>query len=189
MRISDPDLARVFEDSPKRRILLSFVDEPRSVSAVAAMVQRPLAQVHYHVTSLEGLGLLKVQREQKRRGRPVKLYRTVASSFLLPLNLLSDGPFSRLARELRDSLNNELIQTDPDGVLFSVEGGEPTISWFRASGQGSNRADEYWQVLQLDRASVRALAQDIEQLMKKYQSLSGSGEPYLLHAAFGPRRR
>ena len=55
-----------------------------SVGALARELDWPLDTAHYRVKKLLRLGLLRVVREEKRAGRPVKVYRAVADAFFLP---------------------------------------------------------------------------------------------------------
>jgi DNA-binding transcriptional ArsR family regulator len=187
LEITDPALVRVFADSPKRRLLLSFVDRSRSVSEMARELQQPLARVHYHVTDLARLGLLKVERIEPRHGRPVKYYRAVSSRFLVPLDVLEEPPGEGLAVELRLRLREELLQSGNSAVLFHTENGRPRVCTVDGEGKSRNAA-EFWQVVRFKDETIRAFAAELSELMSKYAAQSGEGHPYLLHGAFAPRK-
>lgn len=186
LRISDRNLARVFWDPSKRRLLLSLIDEAKSVSELAQEVQWSVGHVHYHVVDLARRKLLKVEREIRRGGRPIKYYRAVASRFLVPLELTEAAPGESLAAELRRSLLNELLSSDEPAVLFYAEDGAPRASTFGVKGK-AGKAAEFWHVVRLKEEAVKAFAGELDALMQRYEAISGEGRPYLLHAAFAPR--
>lgn len=187
LKITDERIAATFLVSPTRRLLLAFVDQPLSVSEAAARVRQPIERVHHHVISLTKKGLLTVVRQEKRKGRPIKYYRAVAASFFVPLALLHRSPGAGLAAELRASLDAELFRSPDDGILFFTENGEPRVSHFGQS-RTSRRAGEFWHIVSLLPHSVEAFATELQALMKKYEAASGEGQPYLLHAAYAPRK-
>jgi hypothetical protein len=188
-RISDPRLVGTFLDSRIRRLLLAFVDRPLSVAAAARLVGEPIGRVHYHVTSRVRRGLLRVVREEKRAGRPVRYYRAAAASFLVPLDLLDRSPGTGLAAELRASLDDALLRSEEDGILFFTESGEPRVSWFGQAG-ATGAAGEFWQIVGLAEPDVAALGAELRALMLKYEARSSAGgKSYLIHAAFAPRIR
>jgi hypothetical protein len=188
-RIADPRLVGVFLDSRIRRLLLAFVDRPLSVAAAARLVGEPIGRVHYHVTSLARKDLLRVVREEKRAGRAVKYYRAAAASFLVPLDLLDRSPGTGLAAELRASLDDALLRSDEDGILFYTEDGEPRVSWF-GQARAMGAAGEFWQIVGLSEPDVGTLGAELRALMLKYEARSrAGGRSYLIHAAFAPRIR
>lgn len=186
LEIADPKLVPIFLDSPRRRLLLAFVDRTLSVSQAAARLGQPLGRVHYHVTRFARAGLLRVVRAEKRGGRPILHYRAAASGFFVPLTLLDRSPGAGMSAELRRSLDAHLFRSDEDGVLFFTQAGEPRVSYFGQT-RASRTAGEFWHVLSLTPEAVSAFDAELRALMDKYERLSGGGRPYLLHAAFAPR--
>lgn len=188
MKVTDLRVARVFLLSDKRRLLLELVEKARTVTEAAALLQRPVSWVHYHVMDLLDRGLVRVEWEKKRGGRPIKYYRAVSAEFKVPVELLEVGPGARLAAELRASLDEQLFQSEDAWVHFYVEEGRPKISKF--GGRDANaRAAEFWQVVFLTEDEVRSFRAELQALMNRYKELPGPGTPYLLHAAFAPRRQ
>ena len=187
--VSDPATARIFADSPKRRLLLGFVDQPHSVSEAARASGEPLGRVHYHVTDLCRRGLLEVVREEKRKGRPIKHYRAVSAKFFVPIELVSRSPGAGLAAELRARLDEEALKSDEEGLLFTTEQGRPRI--FRISdGQRRRPFGEFWYIYNMTQADAEELSQELDALFRRYHARSSDkGQPYLFHAAFASRRR
>ncbi|QIL03198.1 winged helix-turn-helix transcriptional regulator [Sphingomonas sinipercae] len=186
--VSDPALARLFADEAKRRILLAFAPEPRSVTAVAATLERPVGYVFYHVQRLLERGLLYVAREDRRQGKPVKYYRTTAASFFLPSGAMEQLFTSDLASELRSLLEHNFYKSDLAGVRVSATAdGAPEIQLVPRKANQPPSAGELWAVLRLDTATVRALGQELGELFARYEALEGDGPEYLVHAAFAKR--
>ena len=186
--IEDPRLVSFFMNSAAARVLLTFVDEPRSVSAAAALLGLPLERVHYYVTRLAAHGLLTVVREQKRAGRPIRFYRSCAERFFVPIECVDRSLFSGLAAELRASLDEEVLRWHDEGALFFTAGGKPRVSWSRKKGT-TKTAGEFWQILNLTDEEARRLAAELRGVMTRYGRDSPGGRPYLFHAAFAPRRK
>src|SRR3712207_1288343 len=109
--VSDPAAAALFGQAFPRRLLLAFAAGERPIAAVARELGQPLANVHYHVTRMARLGLLVVTREEKRRGRPIKHYRTLKPRFFVPDELASRAPGEGLAAELRMRLEQDRKST------------------------------------------------------------------------------
>jgi predicted transcriptional regulator len=185
-RVEDAAMIPIFLASPKRRLLLSFVERAKSVAEVAASSGEPLSRVYHRVMRLLSQGLLRIEREEKRDGRPIKYYRAVAQRFFVPIDLLHRSPGSGLAAELRAQLDEELFRSEREGVLFYVDNGSPRVSWFGQS-RTSGTAGELWQIVTLRPEAVRAFAAEVQALLAKYEGPSVGGRPYLLHAAFAPR--
>lgn len=189
MIIDDPRHAGIFTSSRKRRLLLSFVKEARSVSQAASAAAEPLPRVHFHVTDLHKRGFLFVEREEKRAGKPVRYYRASAKQFVLPSRLLSGSPGAGLAAELRACLDGALLASeDHHLILYTDPQGDPRVSWF-SDPIPTLRAAEYWQILRLSDEKALDLSRELQALLLKYQQFDGGSTEYLIHAAVAPRGR
>ncbi|HEX8640723.1 MAG TPA: hypothetical protein VF704_06160 [Allosphingosinicella sp.] len=187
--VTDPAVAALLGQTLQRRLLLAFAASERPIAPVARQLGQPIANVHYHVTRMARLGLLIVAREEKRRGRPVKHYRTVRPRFFLPDELIGRTPGDGLAAELRARLEEEALKADGGGgILFSVDCGRPRME--RIAGEPRPRAAaELWEVFAMTDAEAAILAQDMETLFRRHrEQCSGKGRPFLCHAAFAPRK-
>jgi hypothetical protein len=181
--------ARIFADSLKRRLLLGFVERPRSITEAARSSGEAIGKIHYHVTDLHRRGLLRIVREERRKGRAVKYYQAVRPSFFVPAELAERSPGAGLAAELRARLDEETLKREgEEGLLFTTEQGRPLM--IPIADRGRDRGfGEFWHILSLTRADAETLSKDIDALFRRYQALSSAkGKPYLAHAAFVPRR-
>lgn len=84
MTVTDPMQARLLVAPEFGRIVDALLDRERSVAALAQELNRPLDTVHYRVKKLERAGLVRVVRQEKRAGRGVKVYTSVATQFFIP---------------------------------------------------------------------------------------------------------
>lgn len=186
--VADTATARVFSDSAKRRLLLAFVNRPLSVAQAARDAGRPLGRIHYHVTDLCRRGLLRVVREEKRKGRAVKYYQAVRPRFFVPVEFLYRSPGAGLAEELRARLEEEALKLEGEGLLFTAEDGRPRITRI-VDGRRKRSSGEYWHIFNMTPADAEALSEELDALLRRYRErTSDKGRPYLFHTAFVPRR-
>ncbi len=187
----EPKLVRVLTQHRPRRILLQFAPRPRSISQVAAATGEPIEKVFYYVRSFIELGLVFVVHEERRQGKPIKFYQTVAARFFLPAEVIEKPLTASLAEELLSSLEHNLHRGDLQGVaVFSDEDGGVQIKLLpRPKPVRKASAAELWQVVRLTDAAASALAEDLRALFKKYDGGAGEGDEFLLHAAFSRKLR
>lgn len=187
--VTDPRTAAVFSDPLRRHLVLLFARSERSLAEVASTTGLGLKRLHYHVTALRKRGLIKVTRTQRRAGRPIKFYRAIADSFLVPAGISPFPPHARLHAELRESIAM-LRDQSLEGTLYDVgEDGGPRMQSVQGPAHGPAACAEHWRVLHLSRADAARLAKDIGTLLADFAtSRSGAGRPHLVHFAVVPRR-
>lgn len=83
-RIHTASQAVIFDERTLSRFFYPFLGRDRTVSQAAAEVGCKLNAMHYRVGTFLGAGLLKIVREERRAGRPIKSYRAVADAFFVP---------------------------------------------------------------------------------------------------------
>lgn len=98
LEVHDPDQAEVLTDPGRLRFLVPFLARARTVSAVAREMGAHPDTVLYRVRTLVGLGLLRVDREEPRRGRAIKHYRSSADGYFVPFHA---SPYADLEEDLR----------------------------------------------------------------------------------------
>lgn len=199
LRVADPDQAAAFADAFRRRLLIAFIDGPKTIGAACAEIpdlQVSASKAFYHAMRLEKLGLIRRAGEQPRRGRALKLYRAVARAFFVPRALMAAGPEAGIAAEMRARLDEEAARRQ-DGLLFTrTESGGPLVRPV-VSGEGGADARaapafEIWRIMALKPSQARALAEELRALLGKYgKPESGparGARPYLFHAAMAQRK-
>src|SRR5688572_16669477 len=166
MHIDAPDRAAAFADPRRRRILTAFMGREQSLSEAAAALAMPLNLLAYHVGALLRLQLLRVTREQKRAGRPIRFYRAVADRFLVPAAAMPRPAGAGLATEMRNALERAGQLAGTSDMLLAVDP-EGRAIMTRHAAAAATDACEYWRVLTLSRTEARALAAELGALLGK----------------------
>ncbi len=83
-RIETPAQAAILDERAVARLFFPFLGRERTVGQAAAETGFKLNAMHYRVRTFLDAGLLKVVREEKRAGRAIKVYRSVADAFFVP---------------------------------------------------------------------------------------------------------
>lgn len=76
--LEDPDISNFFAPFPARE---------QTVTGAARELSCKVNAMHYRVRTFLDAGLLRVGREEKRAGLPIKVYRSVADAFFIPFEL------------------------------------------------------------------------------------------------------
>jgi DNA-binding transcriptional ArsR family regulator len=177
--------AAALENPLRARLLTACVAQERSLTELHRLTGQPLPKLHYHVARLLDAGLLRVSREQPRGGRPIRFFRAVAESFLVPQDVLGELPGESMSVELR-----RLLQRNRGDV--SLRYGADARGGFRVmlvrdDDDRASKAIELWQVFRLTRQQRDALAKELRELFERYAKTDGGHEAFLAHAAFAPR--
>ena len=166
-----------------------FAEEPLSVSEGASRSSFELRRFHYYVQRLLKADLLRVESVRKRAGRPIKLYRAVASAFYVPSEVLSRRSTDGIAQELRHLLQQDEVQATA-GILVSLGANmEPKVEFVTAEGRKRN-GFELWRILRLRRENLGRLRRELDEVLSRYQNTHDEkGQVYLVHAAGALRER
>ncbi len=89
--------AQLLTDPKSKAFFKPFLAQERSTSQAAAAVGCPLTTMHYRVKRFLEAGLLEVAREEKRKGRTVKFYRSFHDAYFIPFSLT---PYATLEERL-----------------------------------------------------------------------------------------
>jgi hypothetical protein len=85
LEIVSPEAAAFLVDATKVKHIRPFFAKESTLAEAAKELALPLANMHYWVSKMEKLGIIKQTRVVKRKGSPIKYYRTVADEFTVPL--------------------------------------------------------------------------------------------------------
>jgi hypothetical protein len=88
LEVTNADTALFLADASKVRYLRPYFAREASVSEAAKLLELPLANVRYWTERMIELSLIKQTRSVKRKGSPIKYYRTVADEFTVPLETI-----------------------------------------------------------------------------------------------------
>lgn len=199
--VTDEAAARVLLDAGARRWFAPFLARTSSVSAVAKLLGKKPNSVLYRVKRWHALGLLEVQREEKHRGRTVKLYRSVADAFFVPHRASSSKDLVELLRDTNAPYLRALYRgvvsagraLSPDwGVQVFRSGAEVKLGAASAPGDVYDPRDsqspaalEQFTHLRLDFEDAKAFQLELLNLLEKYGQKQG-GQSYLSYLALAP---
>lgn len=89
--------ARLLTDPRSKAFFKPFLARECSASQAARAVGCPLTTMHYRIKTFLKAGLLSVVREEKRKGRAIKVYRSVHNAYFIPFSLT---PYATLEERL-----------------------------------------------------------------------------------------
>lgn len=188
LQASNPQAIRILVDPDAAEWLKPFIRQPVSVKVAAEEMKVSVQAMHYRVQRMASAGLLKVVSIERRRGRPVKRYRSVARVFRVPLQrvppalleALEHGvPWHRLLqrgakRVLHPSLYPDelLIGMDEDGVLNFDFG--PRLGRMHLDPSAPPVLGLHTAGLWLNWVDAKALQREIDALWERYRHRRGA---------------
>jgi hypothetical protein len=193
--VTDTEQARLFSDPAALRYLKPFLGREQTVSAAAREAGCSLETMLYRVRTFVRAGLLAVIREQKRAGRPIKYYRTVADGFFIPFALTPYTDLEALLSSVDSERQQVFIRTVAQLLREAgIEGrriyrkGDEIHSEAAPSLKGSldfqhpslRHGLDVSSELSLTRESAAALNQELRALLERYKGQVTEGKPYLL---------
>lgn len=87
-RVMDADQAAVIADPKRAWFLQPFLGRENTVVRAAAELGCEPSAMLYRVRRMHSLGILRVVREERRAGRPVKVYRSVHEGYFVPTEVM-----------------------------------------------------------------------------------------------------
>src|SRR5690606_28325481 len=112
--VTDPEQARLLNDADSKRLIPPLMSHAPTITAAARDLTVTAAAretgvdtnaVLYRVRQFLRAGLLKVVREVKRPGRPIKVYRSAHDAYFVPYELT---PFASLEERMLAQLRPHL---------------------------------------------------------------------------------
>ncbi len=95
--VTDPEQARLLTEPVSKEFFKPFLAHERSASQAATIMRCNLNTVLYRIKTLLRAGLIKVVREMPRKGRPVRVYRSVHDAYFVPFSVT---PYATLEERL-----------------------------------------------------------------------------------------
>lgn len=99
--VRDPNQAQLLTESRSKEFFKPFVARELTASQAAHEVGCELSAMLYRIRTFQAAGLLAVVRQEKRAGRPLKVYRAVADAFFIPFDLT---PYADYEERLMEQL-------------------------------------------------------------------------------------
>ena len=202
LEVRDPEAIRVLLDHRQRQALLPFVSAALSVSQAARQVGEAVNTTLKRVQRWQRLGLLAcVGTAESARGR-VKVYRTTASVFFVPPDMLERRDLDGLLAGLDQYFMAYLRRGFLDTVLHHLGSGGLRFSQHYPDSwtiQPARTATANWNYLEhdapallleseryaLDAHDAKAFQQELFGLLQKYRGRQGEGA-YLVRLALAP---
>ena len=198
LTVTTPEAARLLLEPKHARFIAPFLGRERLVAEVTREIGAPLSTTFRHVSRYCEVGILKVTREQARKGRALKYYRTVADAFFVPNSLrvtAHDAWLAELERATKRGAEHVYGEhlVDWGELIFRNEAGIFSTSLARAPGQPvTSLASDAPAMLTtahdavyLDFADAKRLQQDLHTLFETYTA-KGGAQRYLLRLSLVP---
>ncbi len=204
MTVRDPRQVRLLTDAKSRAFFEPFLARERSVADAAGEVGCKLDTMLYRVGRFQEAGLLTVAREQPRAGRAIKLYRSVADGFFVPL---SATPFADLEERLRAQLEpqwrrsaraiarwlrtygweGQRFYRDGQGVVWSESARDLSTQFDPEDPAAPALFDIHGEVA-LRPSEAKALQLELHRLWQRYRDKAEGrpGQRYLVQLSFVP---
>lgn len=207
LEVSDPQMAEMLLEEKALRILSPFVSSERTALSVAEELAMPLNSLLYQVKRLMGVGLLEISRSERRAGKALKYYRSVAQRFVVPYNLTSAiNPKILLHLEhaaWEERLIDGLVRAGMDsfdaqgkpafGLRVVLEGGRlvhknvagPESEYSLIAPEAPAIVDYWIGDVGLSFVEAKVLQRELCDLVARYRGRKGGGR-YLLRVALAP---
>lgn len=203
--IEHPAAARVLLDAESRRWFRPFFAQSCTVAEAARSLGEKPNSVLYRVRQWLGLGLLEIVAEETRRGRTVRLYRSVAEAFFVPhrittsedlleLQRLLNGPYiERIYQGLMEVAQAHTpdwgVRFDPpqDGPIRITAVPDPSG---KAASEPAALAPSLWSIvpeLRLEPEDAQSMRQELLEVLAKYRRKNGR-KAYIFCAGLVPTR-
>ena len=181
LTITDEHAAAAFVSQRTRAIIFELMKHDRSLSELRNTLGMSLSLLHYHVERLRLLGIVAVSATRPRSGRPIKIYRAVASEFRVPGSLARHSAGEGLKDELQQALQRAELRHPTDTDYFLDEQGAPRM---RRSTSPHGRAYQRWWRLRLGPSAAAKLNREMSDLLAKYEVTEPKGgHPHICHFA------
>jgi hypothetical protein len=201
--ITDRRAASYLSDPCKAAFIYPFIGRSRTAGEVAREQGVPLNKMHYRIERLVALGLLAVEREERRAGRSIKHYRATADAFYVPLEATGFDALEPMidqwsqclqplflrnfAQALRDRHPTwgVRISRERDGRLLVAPAVREDSFYDYFQEQAPSILEGWFSDLRLDDDDAKAFQHDLMGLYLKYLGRGGRRR-YLMRVAMTP---
>jgi hypothetical protein len=202
--VKDEKIAQVLgQGGHTLRHLAPFLGREASTKEASLETGVKLNVMAYWVKRLFEAGVLVQTRVQERQGSPIRYYRAVADTILVPMDLIESQSDTELLQRLQafnyDDFSQHVTRIgrflSPEWFLKYFREGD-SQTWTIAPKDPIALEDlrQYffheWWYLQLDRTKAAELRQDLTHLLEKYAPYhlpDGERKKYVLHLGFVQR--
>lgn len=204
--VTNVQAGRLLSDPNKLTLLCPFFSSNYTVKETAELLGLTLNAAYLQVKRFCRAGLLKVVHELPRAGRAVKVYRTSATAFFVPLELLEgetrETLLGRVAQSWEDRLVRGILRAEAFddrscGIRVALEDEGRVVSGFVTSPEGDRNDHtevdqpavlDTWLILRLTDEVGKSFQRDLHKLSSKYRKLHyDQGKPYVVRLAMAPQ--
>jgi hypothetical protein len=190
--VEDPRTGRLLSDVKEIIYLAPLVNRQLSAKQYSRGLKLGLHQGVYRLKRLKQLGLIRVAREEQRKGSPIKFYQATASRYFVPIELLSDIGLESWLQQTFNHFDVSFVA----GILKTLRGATRSFTslglevYFEGDQASSYLADHQGRKIDIDlflsseeSASLslvyviglsfddaKSLQRDLVELLKKYPS-------------------
>jgi hypothetical protein len=203
LTVEDRLQARLLSEEASSRYFEPFLARERTVSQAAAEVGCGVDTMLYRVRTFLAAGLLRVTSVQKRAGRPIKRYRSIADAFFIPFRVT---PYATLEERLANQMeagNRRLVRSiatvlretgldgrrifrRPSGAIWN-ESAADTQTPITPYDPHMPAAIQFGTELHLGFEEAKELQQELWRLFLRYREReTGEGPSYLWQVAMLP---
>ena len=203
MIVENLEAAKALLRPETRRFLEPFLDRPCTVSQAALELGVKPNALLYRVNQLWRLGLLRVEREEPRVGKPIKVYRSSAPAFFVPFALTPAETIEDLVLPLEREWSSRFARNaaalmagypGPLGVgVWRVESGEviakprprPPAPFDATLFERCPILSLWWVELHLDEDQAASLRKAMMALLERSTARPGARR-YIVHLGLAP---
>lgn len=202
LRVTDPIQAKLLADQNTFSYFTPFLAQERTASQAAEEVACSLNAMLYRVGTFLEAGLLKVSRLERRAGRAIKHYRSVADGFFIPFEVtpyagLEEGLEAQIeernqrvgkatARLLREAgIEGRRIYRSPTGEVWQ-EAAADLRSAVNLSGANAPAAVDFFREVKLTIEEAKVLQRELLAYRERYREEDRPGQPYLFEVLLLP---
>jgi hypothetical protein len=199
--VNDLRAAAFLSDPEHNGYLLPFLEREVTLSEAASELQVPMNKLHYWVTKMLELGIIRVTRTQKRAGRAIQYYSAIAPAFFVPFAAIPAETFEAqlmledVSRQRRLSSAHARARGElPLKYGTLIVRMEQTQSGIRIEPFPKWRSSDLTFSVWLERTfyleDAQALLAELKILEERYSSLPepeiSKGKPFFLRLALSP---
>jgi hypothetical protein len=206
LEITNPKACKALMDEKTLILLWPFMDQACSIKQAATLLERSVKEIFRPVQRLLGLGLLRIEREEVRRGKTIRYYVSPALEFIIPAASI---PFETYIEKLEGGLRQKLLQSQLREWL------DPTTGTSVRRGLRIFRTDQtvfvgavnalgepldpqqpdhplllsVWKTYALSPANARAFHLELRDLLARFEAKIEQGQQaHIVHLAVAPMR-
>lgn len=207
VQVSDAQVAKALTDKRVWRLMGLFFGEPVPLKVAADELRMTLPALSYWVDKLLGLGLIKIERVEKRKGRAIKYYQAAAEHFFVPFHLTTSDTLEALLDATTAGFDR--LYRRQLARLFLKEGDEWGLNFYGSSGRGYSfgfstipERDEAYvarslapeapalydsvSIHEMDFATAKAFQRELHELYRRYKVSTPGQQVYLTHITTHP---